>query len=111
GDVGSISSLGNQSDTFIPSLNHPEGTYTYVLTGVTSGGSVSCYSSLSDTFKIKIIGLPKAEIKGFEPVCQGNPNPRVNFIGSGGMPPYIFSYEVNGNKDSAATTNNDYDVS
>ncbi len=72
------------------------GTFTYELVSVTDGSSTACSSTVSGTATITVEPLPSATISGTVTVCEGDPNPNITFIGSGGTAPYTFTYTLNG---------------
>ncbi|NDC79215.1 MAG: hypothetical protein EBZ67_15290, partial [Chitinophagia bacterium] len=89
------SNILNPSKTYTDTGNY---NVRYVVTT-----DVGC---VSDTFSttVRIRPLPTATLSGTDSVCLNAPQPRILFQGSLGLPPYTFSYNVNGGAVQTVTT-------
>lgn len=95
GSVQTIrTSSGNTVAIVVPSSN--VGTYTYSLVGVQESSTSVCSNSASGEATVVVNGLPTASISGSSTVCSGAASQVISFIGSGGVAPYVFTYELNG---------------
>lgn len=80
------------------------GYYTYTLVSVSDAGNTHCTATANGSATIVVNPLPSASISGEVAVCQNAHSPQINFTGSGGTAPYIFTYRVNGGANQTITT-------
>jgi hypothetical protein len=59
---------------------------------------------VSAPVSVTVTPLPNASVSGSATVCQGSASPSVTFTGSGGTPPYTFTYKLNGGTLQSITT-------
>lgn len=89
--AGSLTSTGNSA-----SLNAPTGipgSFRYQLTAVKDAWG--CLGSFSNPFvDVEVLPQPKATINGTSGICQFAPGASISITGSGGVAPYIFTYEM-----------------
>lgn len=71
------------------------GNFEYVLLGVSDAGNPACSQAQSGTALFTVNPLPTATISGNNVVCRDDPAPEISFRGSGGTPPYTFTYTIN----------------
>lgn len=72
------------------------GTFTYALTGVSYGSPAACVNPVTgQSALVTVNALPTATISGNAELCLNATAPSVTFAGTGGTPPYIFSYTIN----------------
>lgn len=72
------------------------GVFTYTLVGVQESSASTCTNTASGEATVIVNGLPSATISGSATVCSGASSPVISFTGSGGIAPYVFTYELNG---------------
>ena len=87
-------SSGNTVSVSVPS--NAVGTYVYTLVGVQESSASACSNTASGEATVVVNGLPTASISGSAAVCSGASSPVISFIGSSGIAPYVFTYELNG---------------
>lgn len=75
------------------------GSTTYTLTVSAPG----CPDS-KDEVLVNVTDLPTATISGTATVCQGTTGNSITFSGSGGTPPYTFTYKLNNGSSLTATS-------
>jgi gliding motility-associated-like protein len=93
--VKTVSSLAGSSTVTVPATTTLSGTFTYSLMSVKDGTSATCSQSQTGSQVIQVNPL-KATLAGTTTVCQNNPAlPLITFTGSGGVPPYTFTYTIN----------------
>ena len=80
------------------SMNSP--TISIITVQPTANG---CTGS-SKSFKITVNSLPTATITSTASTCQGSDPPFVTFTGSNSVPPYTFTYQINGGLEQTITT-------
>lgn len=69
-----------------------------------NASSVSCSNTGGDTATITVSPLPTATIAGTVTVCQNDVAPDITFTGSTGVPPFTFTYTINGGANQTVTT-------
>jgi hypothetical protein len=84
-----------------------QGTFTYVLTGVSDA---NCSNVASGTAIVTVNAKPSASISGATTVCKDGTAPFVVFTGSGGTRPYTFNYTINGAGAFTRTTTGSFDT-
>jgi len=84
-----------------------QGTFTYVLTGVSDP---NCSNTASGTAIVSVNAKPSASIAGATAVCKDGTAPFVVFTGSGGTRPYTFNYTINGAGAFTRTTTGSFDT-
>ncbi|MGK4567655.1 hypothetical protein [Flavobacterium sp. 3HN19-14] len=73
------------------------GTFAYKIVKISSGGT--CEQVQSSTATVKVFGIPSAAVSGTATVCMNDDKPNITFTGTGGEPPYAFTYNVNNSSD------------
>lgn len=73
-----------------------DGTFVYTLVSVIDASTTTCSQVQNGTATIIVDPLPTATISGTTSLCQYFPEPLITFIGYGGVPPYIFTFTING---------------
>jgi hypothetical protein len=105
----SITSVGNTAT--VTQWADNSGTFTYYLTSVQSAGTPACTQALNQSATVTVLELPTALISGTASTCQDATEPVITFAGSGGTPPYTFSYNINtGPVQSISTSGTDTSV-
>ncbi len=79
---------------------NPTATTTYTVTGSTADG---CQGNGTGT--ITVDPLPTATIGGTIGVCRNAASPDVTFTGANGIPPYTFTYTINGGANQTVVSN------
>ncbi len=93
GTTETVSSLaGNSVSLAVPTIL--AGSFVYSLVSVQEAGS--CVNNASGSATITVNDLPNAALSGTATVCQGAASPMVSFFGTNGIPPYLFTYRING---------------
>jgi gliding motility-associated-like protein len=91
-----VPSASGSSTVAVPAPTNVAGTFTYSLISVKDGTSATCSQNQTGTAVVKINPL-QATLAGTTTVCQNSPTlPVITFTGSGGVPPYTFSYTLGG---------------
>jgi PKD repeat protein len=82
----------------IPVPTNTAGSYKYTLISVKDGNILPapCFQLQSASVTVTVNAVPTANISGSTEVCVNAPAPLISFTGIGGLPPYTFSYNVNG---------------
>lgn len=99
-----IATTGGSSSVTIPVPTNTLGTFTYTLVNVREGSPNGCTQPQSGSASVTVNPLPTATISGNNTVCLNSSSPLVTFTGIGGMPPYTFTYSVNGGANQFVTT-------
>lgn len=99
-----ISTIAGTGTATIPVTTTTAGIFTYDLVSVQDASSTACVNTASGSAVVTINPAPTAAISGTTAVCNGAPSPNITFTGSGGAPPYIFTYNINGGASQTATT-------
>ena len=94
GSIQSIVSSGSTATLAAPTLT--AGTYTYTLVSAQDASSTACSQSQTGSIIIRINQLPSATISGTTAVCRNASSPNITFTGADGVPPYTFTYTING---------------
>jgi gliding motility-associated-like protein len=76
------------------------GTYTVKFANITAAG---CLSDTA-TQLITVPQLVNATISGTTAVCQNDPQPNITFTATNGLPPYTFTYNINGGTSQTIST-------
>lgn len=80
------------------------GTFNYHLVSIKdAAGTAGCFRNNPDTVTVIVNPLPTAAISGNIAVCQNAASPLVYFTGTGTVPPYTFSYNINGGATQTVT--------
>ena len=95
--VNNTSTLQNPSHNF-----SAPGTYTVTL-NVTSAAGCATVTNIA-THQIIVRAMPTASVSGTVSVCLNAPSPSVTFTGAVGLPPYTFTYNINGGSPLTVTT-------
>jgi len=91
-----ISTTSSSNSVSLPVSTVDPLTYTYELVRVRDGSSTSCEQPQSGTAVVTVNQSPDATISGSTEVCRyDDPEPVITFTGSGGTPPYEFTYTIN----------------
>lgn len=96
GVLDTVISLADTS--MIPVPTDTPGTYFYTLISVQDSSIATCAQLVNDSVKIIVNPLPEAvaQLASFSDICQGGASPTVVFIGSNGLSPYTFTYNIDG---------------
>jgi len=89
-----ITTSSNSVTLYAPTVN--PGVFDYHLYSVQESGIPVCSTSQTGTATVTVNELPTASISGTTSVCLNAIYPFVIFTGTGGTPPYTFSYNING---------------
>ena len=73
---------------------------TYFVTATDNNGCIST----SNPVTVSVNPLPVAGISGSAIVCRNSSSPLITFIANGGLPPYIFTYQLNGGANQTIST-------
>ncbi|RZM28458.1 MAG: T9SS type B sorting domain-containing protein, partial [Pedobacter sp.] len=90
-----LASTGNTATLTVPTST--PNTYTYNLVQV---ADANCSQAQSGSVTVQIRPLPVATIAGTNAVCVTGSSPVVTFTGSNGTAPYIFTYTINGTRNT-----------
>ena len=108
GAVQSITTVSGNSVT-LPVPTNTIGTFKYILLSVREGSPNTCSKTVADTVTVTVSRVPSATVTGTTTICLNGSAPTLTFTGSNGIPPYSFSYNINGGAtqtvSSAATSN------
>ena len=90
--------VSNGDTAVVPAPTDSVGTFIYRLVSVKDSSLTLCSQLQNDSATIIISPLPTAIafMYGDSAVCQGGSPLTVAFVGSGGTPPYTFTYSING---------------
>ncbi|SMO49869.1 gliding motility-associated C-terminal domain-containing protein [Saccharicrinis carchari] len=110
GSTLSVTSASGKTATLPVATNTP-GVYTYELLSVSDGSTSTCQQVQNGSATVTVNALPKAEISGTSTVCLNDVPVEVMFSGSGGTPPYTFSYTINDGDLNMVSTNGGSSVS
>ena len=80
------------------------GTFNLVINQIIEGSSATCSRLIQDTLLFTIAEGSTAEIFGAEQACQFS-KMNVKFSGKDGIPPYLFTYRLNGEEASIYSDN------
>ncbi len=81
-----------------------DGVFSYNLVSVQDGSITLCSQLQTGSAVITVNPLPTATIAGTTAVCLNAPQPLITFTGASAMPPYTFTYNINGGPDLQVTT-------
>ncbi len=95
GSNQTISTTSSSNSVSLTVSTGTPSTFTYELVSVSDGSSTSCEQSQSGTAVVTVNPSPDATISGTAEVCRYDPEPVIIFTGSGGSPPYEFTYTIN----------------
>ena len=90
---------GNLIDDIIVNTGSDNAVVTYTIIpkiGTCEGVPVFGY--------VTVLPLPAATIAGTTAVCTGDPAPNITFTGSKGIPPFTFTYNINGGPSQTVTS-------
>ena len=99
-----ISSTNGNDSINIPAPTGVVGTFIYSLVSVQDSSSTTCSQPQSGTATVTVEPLPTATISGTVTVCQSSTAPAIIFTGYVGVPPYTFTYTINGVTQPTITT-------
>lgn len=71
-----------------------DGIFEYHLLNVVDDSSIGCRSEIDTVIQINVNRSPIAEIIGNNDVCFNAPESKVTFVGSLGVAPYTFTYQI-----------------
>ena len=80
------------------------GNYTYALVSVQDASSTACEQVQTGSVTVIVNPLPIATISGEAEVCRDAPSSIITFIGANGIPPYTFTYNINGGTEQVITS-------
>jgi uncharacterized protein (TIGR02145 family) len=80
------------------------GTFIYNIISVSDGSPAACWQLQSGSATVTVNPLPTATVTGTTTVCLNSAAPVVTFTGSTTVPPYTFTYTINGGTPQAITT-------
>lgn len=86
----------NGDTAFVSASTTVAGTFIYVLVSVMDSSSTTCSQLQSGSATVTVDPLPTATIGGTTTLCQASIAPAITFVGYGGVPPYTFTYTLNG---------------
>jgi gliding motility-associated-like protein len=104
GAVQTLTTQGGSSSASLTINSSLTGSYRYELVGVRDGSTTACWQSAEGTATVRVDPLPTASISGSATVCRNSASPGILFTGSGGTPPYTFTYTVNNGTPQYITT-------
>jgi gliding motility-associated-like protein len=104
GPPQTITSSGTSSTATIQAPTNVLGVFTYSLVSVKESSAGQCTQNLTTTAVVTINTNPTATITGTVDVCKDAPAPQITFTGSGGTPPYTFTYNINGGASLTVTS-------
>ncbi len=93
---------GNSVTVSVPTTT--AGTFTYNLISVTDASSTTCLQNQTGSAVVTVNPLPTASIAGTTNVCLNATAPGITFTGAVGLPPYTFTYNINGGAAQTVTT-------
>ncbi|MEO5945819.1 MAG: PKD domain-containing protein [Chitinophagaceae bacterium] len=81
------------------------GTFVYNLVSVSDAGPAICTQAQTGSVTVKVNPLPTATVSGTFSVCKNGSSPNITFTAAGGaVPPYTFTYNINGGGNQTVTT-------
>ena len=80
----------------VPVSTATPGVISYELLGVRDASLSTCVQAQSGIATVTVNQLPEATISGTTEVCRDGVSPLITFTGSGGTPPYQFTYTIDG---------------
>jgi gliding motility-associated-like protein len=89
-----VTSVGNSATITVPTSI--AGVFNYEIISVTGSSIPACSKSLSKISTITIKELPTATLFAPDSICLGSSDKFVTFAGANGIPPFTFSYSLNG---------------
>jgi gliding motility-associated-like protein len=95
-------SLSNSVSVEVPT-DQP-GKYTYTLISVSEGSESECNQVQSGIATIEVVSAVSATVKGTDTVCVNASSPQIVFTGRYGLPPYTFTYNINGGNSQTIST-------
>ncbi len=95
-------SVGNSVTVTAPT--NVAGIFTYNLISVQDGSSIACSQAQTGSAVITVNPMPTATISGTITVCQNAAAPLITFTGNSSLPPYTFTYNINGGANQQVTT-------
>lgn len=93
---------GNSVTVSVPTAT--PGTYNYNLVSVSDGTAQLCSQAQTGIATVIVDPLPTASIAGNTVVCVNAVSPQITFTGATGVPPYTFTYNINGGPNQTVTT-------
>jgi gliding motility-associated-like protein len=90
-----VSTVSGNSAT-VPVPTATPGVISYELLSVRDASASTCVQAQSGTAVVTVNQLPEATISGTTEVCRDGVSPFITFTGSGGTPPYQFTYTIDG---------------
>ncbi len=100
GSAQTVTAAGTTTTIAVPTTT--TGVYTYSVTSIQDGTSLSCVSPSDATVTVQ--ELPTATIVGTTSVCENGTSPMVTFTGALGTASYTFTYNINGGTTQTVTT-------
>ncbi|MFM7080153.1 MAG: PKD domain-containing protein [Bacteroidota bacterium] len=105
GPLQSVTTSNNTSDITITAPTNIVGVFNYELISVSGSSNPSCTKNLSKSITINIKDLPEATLYAPDSICLGDDNRNVTFAASNGVPPFTFTYQVNGSANQTISSN------
>ena len=96
--------VGNSATVAVPTI--ASGTFIYSLVSVQDASSSICFQLQSGSATILVKPLPTATIVGTIAVCKNAAPPEITFEGTGGTPPYTFTYTINNGTNQTVSSAN-----
>lgn len=106
GSAQTVTTLGNASSVTIAAPTNIAGVFDYELVSVTGSSNPSCSKTMSKTISINIKDLPEATLYAPDSICLGDDSRNVTFAASNGVPPFTFTYQMNGSASQSVTSSN-----
>lgn len=99
-----VTTVNGNSITVVAPTN-VAGTFVYNLVSVSDASPAVCSQTQTGTVTIKVNPQPTATIAGTLSVCKNGTSPTITFTAAGGaIPPYTFTYNINGAANQTITT-------
>ncbi|HPT20296.1 MAG TPA: gliding motility-associated C-terminal domain-containing protein, partial [Bacteroidales bacterium] len=98
---GGTAIQGATSSSYLPPSTSAGTLYYYCIVSAAGDG---CGTAISSTATVTVNSIPTATISGTTQVCKGETSPEITFTGASGIPPYTFTYTMNGSTRTIATS-------
>jgi gliding motility-associated-like protein len=100
--IQATTNSGNSITVAVPTTT--AGSFTYNLLSVQDGTPTACNQLQSGSITVLVKALPTAAISGNTSLCLNAAAPNITFTAAGGLPPYTFTYTLNGGTNQTVTT-------
>ena len=105
GPSQTISTTGSSNTAALSVPMTVTGTFVYTLLSVKNTSPIMCAFPVTGAIATVVINtLPTATINGTTTICQNSTSPNIIFTGANAVPPYTFTYTINGGSPQTVST-------